>query len=108
MFKIKMVDSEYGAIPEIVENDRGDWEVKVDDNTGTATLVGFGGENTITVHLSTMQGNVFDVALVHQGCDDYLKVAHSSLKPKERYCLNELTDHVDSLLAQVINYPEKL
>lgn len=108
MFKVKMIDSEYGAIPEIVENDRGNWVVRIDEEIGTITIVGFGSENTITCHVAGMQDGTTDVALVHQGCDDPLKIAHAKLNPKVKFDMDELTDHVNELLAQVISYPEEL
>lgn len=108
MFKIKIVDSAIGPLPQIVENDRGQWTLVVDEEIGIGTLVGFGGENTITCHIAGMQDGTTDVALVHQGCDDPLKIAHAKLNPKVKFDMDELTDHVNELLAQVISYPEEL
>lgn len=107
MLKLKVTENPTmgGEQFEIVENDRGAWEIKHDHpDVGLLVLVGFGDENSISIHLAGMQDGSFDIVIVHACCDNPADVVQETVKTK--WDNEVLTDAINRLLTKVCRYPE--
>jgi hypothetical protein len=113
MLKLR-VDMEGDAFDvEILENDRGQWELRNERSNlelGCFHLVGFDAENCITVHVSGMQDGTHSVAVVHNVVDNpiIVKKGSASRPAQGRTYTEQLSEIVNSLIADACDYPEEL
>jgi hypothetical protein len=75
---------------EVASNDRGNWVVQPSGEY-TSTLVGFHGEQAITIFASGMQSGVVDLCVVLWKVDGFLTVARRTVRfADEEAAVNEL------------------
>lgn len=112
MLQISFMDPDNEARLTILENDRGDWEVQpFVEETGCVHLVGFGGENVITVHFMPMQDGTTSVVVVSSVCDNPLVVKQGLAPRRMRFEEDYYTQTailINRLLAEICDYPEQL
>lgn len=101
MLKVELHEDFTGL--NILENDRGEWEYVHSDTA--FTLIGFGGENIITIIVSPMQSGKTDVVVVHNAIDSYIRVAHKTSTYPAHARLNGL---INDLIEEVADYPTTL
>lgn len=112
MLKLAVNDMGEEVPVEIVENDRGDWEVlPYVGETGCIHLVGFGGENVLSIHFMPMQDGTCSVVVVHSCCDNPIRVvqglaARRAVPDASGY--SQMEGLTNDLIAQVCDYPETL
>jgi hypothetical protein len=100
------VNIEDGLELTITENDRGQWEViSVDPKVGSWTLVGYGGENILTIHASFMQSGRQDVVVVHNVVDSPIVIAQGETQDSD-YSLTEFNSTVNALISDLTDYPD--
>jgi hypothetical protein len=92
----------------IVKNDRGDWrmvELRPQDSIHY-NLIGFGGENSITIHIMTMQSGKTDVVVVYNAIDSYFTFRRQTVNC--RFDLDMLNDAINKIIEELTDYPEVL
>lgn len=106
---LKIAIAEDYCTAEITQNDRGEWRYvevpNLSDNVHY-TFIGFGGENTITIHLMTMQSGKTDVVIVYGCVDGYFETRHKCINCGFSYEI--LNDEINKMLASLLTYPEVL
>lgn len=114
MLKISLAMDGDAFEVDILENDRGFWELRNNPDAlevGCFHLIGFDGENTITVHVSGMQDGTHSIAVVHNVVDNPIVVVQAEaprrLATDDSYWA-QAERVVNELLAQVCDYPEEL
>lgn len=103
MIKVQL-DEELDQI-EIIENDRGDWEVSHSlPEVGCYHLTGFGGENSISIHIMQMQDKTTDFVVVHASCDNPARVIQQRVKTG--FDVEGVNFALNTIIARVCTYPE--
>lgn len=108
MLKIAIAEDYEDAT--VIENDRGNWKYVQTVHaaaTSSYSFIGFGGENIITVHLMGMQNGKIDVVVVHNVCDNPIRVSHDCKKVGFTGH-EEMNVFVNDLIATTCDYPEHI
>lgn len=99
------IDDNY--LPTILQNDRGEWRMgDTDPASGVLILIGFSGENIVTVQWSAMQSRRTNVFLTHHSCDG--PIEFWSETRDVGWGVAELAAFVNDGLRSLLNYPERL
>lgn len=106
MLKISIKDFGAEEAFEIVENDEGAWKLMpYVGETACVHLLGYGGENVLTIHFMPMQDGSASALVVHSVCDNPIRAKLGRMaRPANglRDSDKHLTSLINALIADVV------
>ena len=102
MLKINITD--FGAEEAFIisENDAGNWQLMpYQGETACVHLIGYGGENVLTIHFMPMQDGSASAVVIHSVCDNPIRV-EQGLMARPANGLRDVDKHLTGLINSLI------